>query len=157
MAAPPKHDSSGRRVVFPARRPALLVYPLALITELAGVVFWLAGDHSLAIAACAAPIVALISTGFGIKPSLELTREDVIAGVGLTRVANRTVLAYRLRPGIPGPRRQPAAAILRRTGQPYDGGFFADSLRGSPEEILETVSAYLQDAELRTQLEPARR
>lgn len=159
-----------RRTVFPARRPTALVVPLALVTELAGVLCLL--NHApIGWFVCAAPAVALITTGAQ-RPTLELTREgllqrqypfssltrwDVVAGVGLTRAGNRLILAYRLAPGIPPPKRQPAAALLRAAERPYDGGFFADSLAGKPEEILATVEAYLKDSSLRESLPVAKR
>ncbi len=160
------------RVVFPARRPALLVVPLAAITETAGVIFLLQGITSLGIIAMLAPAFALLLTGFVLRPTLELTREgllqrqypftsltkwEVIDNVGITRAGNRVLLAYRLVPGIPPPRRQPAAALLRAAEQPYDGGYFADSLRGKPEETLAIVESFLQDPQRREALPLARR
>jgi hypothetical protein len=67
------------------------------------------------------------------------------------------VLAYRLREGAPPPRRQPAAALLRAAGRPFDGGWFADSLAGRPEDILATVRGYLADPVRRDRLPAARR
>ena len=61
----------------------------------------------------------------------------------MTRVGNLTIVAYRLRPGIPPPRRQPAAVMLRAADAPYDGGWFADSLVGKPDEVLGVVERYL--------------
>jgi hypothetical protein len=159
------------RVVFRARRPAALVLPFAALTEVAGIAFLLDG-LPIGWAVVAAPIGALLVTGLLFRPTLELTREgmlqrqypfssltrwEVIDHVDLTRAGNRTVLAYRLRAGAPPPRRQPAAALLRAAGRPFDGGWFADSLAGRPEEILATVRAHLTDPERRAALPPARR
>ena len=90
-------------------------------------------------------------------PFSSITRWEVIESLGLTRAGNRIVLAYKLVPDIPPPRRQPAAALLRAAGAPYDGGYFADSLAGKPEDILAAVERYLRDPALRNTLPPARR
>jgi hypothetical protein len=66
--------------------------------------------------------------------------------------SNLTILAYRLRPGIPPPRRQPAAVMLRAADAPYDGGWFADSLVGKPDEVLGVVMRYLANPALRDEL-----
>ncbi len=167
----PALASRGGRVVFRARRPVALVVPLATVTEVAGVLCLLNGAP-IGWFICAAPVFALLSTGLVLRPSLELTREgllqrqqpfssltrwEVIAAVGITRAGNRTVLGYRLAPGIPPPRRQPAAALLRAAERPYDGGYFVDSLAGDPAHILATVQAYLADPALRDSLPPPRR
>jgi hypothetical protein len=162
---------AGGRVVFRARRPAALVVPLALVTEVAGVLFILNGA-TIGWFVCVAPAFALVTTGLILRPTLELTREgllqrqypfstltrwEVIDAVGLTRAGNRHVLGYRLVPGIPPPRRQPAAALLRAAQRPFDGGYFVDSLAGDPEAILATVESYRASADLRETLPPARR
>jgi hypothetical protein len=159
------------RVRFRARRPAALVLPLAAITEVAGVLSLLNGA-TIGWFVCAAPVVALITTGLVLRPSIELTREgvvqrqypfstltrwEVIDGVGLTRAGNRLVLGYRLVAGVPPPRRQPAAALLRAAQRPFDGGYFVDSLSADPEEILAIVEAYRHSPELREALPAARR
>lgn len=161
----------GGRLVFRARRPAMLVVPFAVVTEVAGVVFILNGAP-IGWIVVAAPAAALLVTGVLFRPALELTREgllqrqypfssltrwEVIDHFGITRAGNRTVLAYKLVDGVPPPRRQPAAGLLRAAGRPFDGGYFADSLAGRPEEILATVDAYLQDTARRAELPPARR
>jgi hypothetical protein len=147
------------------------VVPLAAVTEVAGVLFLLNGA-SIGWFVCAAPVFALITTGLILRPTLELTREgllqrqypfstltrwEVIEAVGLTRAGNRLVLGYRLAPGIPPPRRQPAAALLRAAQRPFDGGYFVDSLAGEPEQILATVEGYHRSPELRESLPAARR
>jgi len=159
------------RVVFRARRPTLLVVPLAGVTMVGGVICLVAGA-TIGWFILAAPAVALLVTGALLRPALELTREgllqrqypfssmtkwDVIQSVGITRAGNRIVLGYKLVPGIPGPRRQPAAALLRAAAAPFDGGYFADSLAGKPEQILAIVQRYLDDASLRESLPAARR
>lgn len=164
-------DPGTTRVVFTARRPAALVVPLALFTEVAGVLCLLTGA-TIGWFVIAAPVVALVFTGVLLRPSLELTREgllqrqypfssltrwEVIEALGITRAGNRTVLAYRLAPGIPPPRRQPAAAMLRAAQLPFDGGYFVDSLAGDPEQILATVTSYLIQPERRARLPAARR
>jgi hypothetical protein len=163
--------AKGGRVVFRARRPAALVVPLAAITEVAGVLSLLNGA-TIGWFICAAPAFALVTTGLILRPSIELTREGVlqrqypfstltrwetIDATGLTRAGNRHVLGYRLVPGAPPPRRQPAAALLRAAERPFDGGYFVDSLAGDPERILATVEAYRTHAELRKRLPAARR
>lgn len=168
--APPAREGR-ERIVFRARRPAALVLPLATVTEAGGVLCLLNGA-TIGWFICAAPAVALIATGLVLRPSLELTREgllqrqypfssltrwEVIEEVGITRAGNRLLLAYRLAPGIPPPRRQPAAAMLRAAQRPYDGGYFVDSLAADPEQILATVEAYRGEPSRRKELPPARR
>jgi hypothetical protein len=159
------------RLVFRARRPAALVLPLAAVTEAAGVVCLVAGA-TIGWFVIGAPLLALLVTGLLFRPTLELTRDglvqrqypfssltrwDVIEDVGITRAGNRIVLGYRLTPGTPPPRRQPAAALLRAAGAPYDGGYFADSLAGKPDEVLHAVRRYLEDPALRSLLPETRR
>lgn len=159
------------RIVVRARRPAALVLPFAAFTEVVGLLFVLDGIP-IGPFVMGAPVLALLLTAVLFRPTLELTRDglvqrqypfssltrwDAIDHLGLTRAGNRTVLAYRLRAGIPPPRRQPAAALLRAAGRPYDGGFFADSMVGDPELILATVEAYLRDPGRRAQLPAGRR
>ncbi len=157
------------RVVFRARRPAALVLPFGAVTEAAGVAMVVAGIP-IGWFVLAAPVVAMAFTGVLLRPSVELTREglvqrqypfatitlwDVVDHFGITRAGNRVVLAYRLKPGIPPPRRQPAAALLRAAQRPFDGGYFADSMRSRPEDVLATVVRYLADPVLRSGLPPA--
>ena len=164
-------DSRGGRLVFRARRPAALVVPLAAVTELGGVLCLVAGAP-IGWFIVAAPLVALLVTALLFRPTLELTRDgllqrqypfssltrwEVIADVGITRAGNRVVLGYKLTPGVPPPRRQPAASLLRAAGSVYDGGYFADSLAGKPDEVLSTVRRYLDDPSLRATLPPTKR
>ena len=55
------------------------------------------------------------------------------------------ILAYKLIPDVPPPRHQPAADLLRAVDAPYDGGWFADSLAGGPDEALAVVTRYLKE------------
>ena len=169
--APAPASGHAERLVFKARRPIALVLPLAVITEIAGIVCLVLG-FGIGWFIVAAPVAALLVTGAVVRPSLELTRDgllqrqypfssltrwDVIDDLGIAKAGNRVLLAYRLQPGVPAPRRQPAAALLKASGQPFDGGFFADSLDGDPGELLAAVRRYWGDAELRRALPPARR
>jgi hypothetical protein len=169
---PPTVGLRRGRVVIPARRPAALVLPFTVFSEVAGallIVFW---STTIGIVWCAAPIGALLVTGLLFRPTLELTRDglvhrqypfsslmrwEAVDHMGLTRAGNRLVLAYKLADGLPPPRRQPAAALLRAAAKPFDGGYFADSMRGDPEEILATVERFLGDPGLRALLPAARR
>lgn len=158
------------RVVFRARRPAALVIPFALLTEAVGLFFVLDGIP-IGPYVMAAPVVALLFTAVLFRPSLELTREglvqrqypfssltrwEVIDHFGIARAGNRVILGYKLVAGTPPPRRQPAASLLRSAGRPYDGGYFADSIVGRPEDVLATVERYLGDPALRATLPPRR-
>jgi len=168
-AADPR--SNGKPVIFYARRPTALVLPLAAITETGGILCLL-NNAPIGWFICAAPVVALLVTGAVVRPSLEITRDgllqkqypfsslvrwDVIDDVGLATAGSRLILAYRLTEGTPPPRRQPAAAMLRTAAQPFDGGFFADALAGSPESVLSTVQHYLRDVTARNGLRSAQR
>jgi hypothetical protein len=159
------------RIVFRARRPVALVLPLLAVTELAGVICLLIGA-TIGWFIIAAPLIGLATTTVVLRPALELTRDglvqrqypyssltrwDVIAEVGIARAGNRVILAYKLVPGIPPPRHQPAADMLREVSAPYDGGWFADSLAGGPDEALSVVTRYLNDPGLRDMLPVTRR
>lgn len=159
------------RLVFRARRPAALVLPLAVVTETAGIVCLIVGA-TIGWFIVAAPLVTLLVTALMFRPSLELTRDglvqrqypfssltrwDAIAHVGITRAGNREILAYKLVDGVPPPRRQPAAAMLRATNQPYDGGFFADALAASSDRVLATIELFLSSPERRAELPESRR
>jgi hypothetical protein len=159
------------RVVFKARRPAALVLPLAAVTETGGIICLIAGA-TIGWFIVAAPVATLLVTGLLFRPTLELTREgllqrqypftsltrwDVIDRLGIARAGNRMVLGYKLVDGVPPPRRQPAAAMLRAADAPYDGGFFVDSLAGDSGAILEVIERYLREPALRESLPAARR
>jgi hypothetical protein len=159
------------KVVFRARRPIALVLPLLAVTELAGGICLLIGA-TIGWFIIAAPAIALGITAVVLRPALEVTRDglvqrqypyssltrwDVIEAVGLARAGNRVILAYKLLPDIPPPRHQPAAAMLRAVDSPYDGGWFADSLAGGPDEALAVVRRYLAEPALRDMLPVTRR
>lgn len=163
--------TAGEMVVFPARRPTMLVLPLASITELWGI-YSLLNNAPIGWAMIAAPVVALLATALVLRPKLQLTREGVllqqhpfssllrwenVEHFDLTRAGNRSILGYKLKEGIPAPRRQPAAALLRAAGQPFDGGFLVDSLTCAPAEVLGQVRKYLESPELRDRLAEAKR
>ena len=151
------------RIVFRARRPVALVIPLLAVTEIAGVVCLLIGA-TIGWFVMAAPVIGLVTTAVVVRPSLELTRDglvlrqypyssltrwDAIESVGIAKAGNRTILAYKLVPDVPPPRHQPARDLLLAVSAPYDGGWFADSLAGGPDEALAVVSRYLKDPDLR--------
>jgi hypothetical protein len=159
------------RIVFRARRPVALVLPLFAVTEVAGVICLLIGA-TIGWFIMAAPLVGLATTAVVLRPTLELTRDglvqrqypyssltrwDVIANVGIVRAGNRVILGYKLVPDVPPPRHQPAAELLREVNAPYDGGWFADSLAGGPDEALAVVTRYLQEPGLRAMLPITRR
>jgi hypothetical protein len=170
-AEDPLLTTRGGRLIFRARRPAALVLPLAAVTEVAGILCLVVGA-TIGWFVVAAPVVALLVTAVLFRPTLELTRDgllqrqypfssltrwEVIENVGIARAGNRVLLGYRLIEGTPPPRRQPAAALLRTAGAPYDGGYFADSLAGKPEEVLATVRRYLDHPEFRATLPVTKR
>jgi hypothetical protein len=159
------------RIVFRARRPVALVIPLLAVTEIAGIICLLVGA-TIGWFIMAAPVIGLMTTAMVLRPALELTRDglvqrqypyssltrwDVIESVGIAKAGNRVILAYKLIPGIPPPRHQPARDLLLAINAPYDGGWFADSLAGGPDEALAVVSRYLEDPALREMLPVGRR
>jgi hypothetical protein len=159
------------KVVFRARRPVALVLPLFVVTEIAGVICLLVGA-TIGWFVMAAPLIGLLTTAVVLRPALELTRDgliqrqypyssltrwDVIDDVGIAKAGNRVILAYRLLPDVPPPRHQPARDLLLAVNAPYDGGWFADSLAGGPDEALEVVTRYLKDPALRAMLPVTRR
>jgi hypothetical protein len=159
------------KVVFRARRPAALVLPLMAVTEAAGVICLLIGG-TIGWFIMAAPLIGLGMTAVVLRPALELTRDglaqrqypyssltkwEVIDSVGIAKAGNRIILAYKLVEGIPPPRHQPARTMLQEVNSPYDGGWFADSLAGGPDEALAVVRRYLDDPSLREMLPVTRR
>jgi hypothetical protein len=159
------------KVVFRARRPVALVLPLFAVTEIAGVICLLVGA-TIGWFVMAAPLIGLLTTAVVLRPALELTRDglvqrqypyssltrwDVIEEVGIAKAGNRVILGYKLAPDVPPPRHQPARDLLLAVNAPYDGGWFADSLAGGPDEALEVVNRYLKDPELRAMLPDTRR
>ena len=159
------------RIVFRARRPVALVLPLLAVTEIAGVICLLIGA-TIGWFIIAAPLIGLVTTAVILRPALELTRDglvqrqypyssltrwDVIDSVGIARAGNRVILAYKLVPDVPPPRHQPARDLLLAVNAPYDGGWFADSLAGGPDEALAVVTRYLREPDLRAMLPVTRR
>jgi hypothetical protein len=159
------------RIVFRARRPVALVLPLFAVTEIAGIICLLIGA-TIGWFIMAAPLIGLATTAVVLRPALELTRDglvqrqypyssltrwDVIDSVGIVKAGNRVILAYKLVPDVPPPRHQPARDLLVAVNAPYDGGWFADSLAGGPDEALAVVTRYLEDPALREMLPVTRR
>lgn len=159
------------KVVFRARRPVALVLPLFAVTEIAGVICLLVGA-TIGWFVMAAPLIGLLTTAVVLRPALELTRDglvqrqypyssltrwDAIEDVGIAKAGNRVILAYKLVPDVPPPRHQPARDLLLAVNAPYDGGWFADSLAGGPDEALAVVTRYLKDPTLRAMLPVTRR
>jgi hypothetical protein len=159
------------RIVFRARRPVALVLPLFAVTEIAGIICLLIGA-TIGWFIMAAPLIGLATTAVVLRPALELTRDglvqrqypyssltrwNVIDSVGIVKAGNRVILAYKLVPDVPPPRHQPARDLLVAVNAPYDGGWFADSLAGGPDEALAVVRRYLEDPSLREMLPVTRR
>jgi hypothetical protein len=156
-----------------ARLPWVLFLPLAGITELGGVLLLLSGD-GIGWAAILAPLVGFLAMRGPVRPRFEFSDDgvifrrsgkspllpwDEIAAVELVKAGGRTVLAYRLKPGVAVMKRHPGAGFLRAKGLDFDGGYFVDQMTASPQEILAIFRRYLSSAEsggLRLPLEPQR-
>jgi len=136
--------------VVNARFPWGLFLPLAGVTEVGGIVLLLSG-RSIGWAAIAAPLVGFVAMRGPVRPRFEFTDDGVIfrrsgkspllpweeiAAVSLVKASGRTVLAYRLKPGIAVMKRHPGAGFLRAKGLDFDGGYFVDQMTETPEEIL---------------------
>ncbi len=133
-----------------ARMPWVLFLPLASITEVGGILLLLTG-HGIGWAAIAAPAVGFLAMRGPVRPRFEFNRDgvifrrsgkspilpwDEIDDVSLVRASGRTVLAYRLKPGVPVMKRHPGAGFLRAKGLDFDGGYFVDQMTATPQEIL---------------------
>jgi hypothetical protein len=133
-----------------ARFPWALFLPLAGVTELGGLLLLLSG-RTIGWAAIAAPLVGFFAMRGPVRPRFEFTNEgvifrrsdkspllpwDEIAAVSLVKASGRTVLAYRLKPGVAVMKRHPGAGFLRAKGLDFDGGYFVDQMTETPEEIL---------------------
>ena len=133
-----------------ARFPWALFLPLAGVTELGGLVLLFSG-RSIGWAAIAAPLVGFFAMRGPVRPRFEFLNEgvifrrsdkspllpwDEIAAVSLVKASGRTVLAYRLKPGVAVMKRHPGAGFLRAKGLDFDGGYFVDQMTETPEEIL---------------------
>jgi hypothetical protein len=133
-----------------ARFPWALFLPLAGVTELGGVVLLFSG-RTIGWAAITAPLVGFFAMRGPVRPRFEFTNDgvifrrsdkspllpwDEIAAVSLVKASGRTVLAYRLKPGVAVMKRHPGAGFLRAKGLDFDGGYFVDQMTETPEEIL---------------------
>lgn len=140
-----------------ARFPWVLFLPLATLTEVGGVLLLLAGD-GIGWAAIVAPVIGFLAMRGPVRPRFEFTDDgvifrrsakspllpwDEIAEVALVKASGRTVLAYRLTPGVTVLKRHPGAGFLRAKGLDFDGGYFVDQMTASPDEILRVFEAYL--------------
>ena len=135
-----------------ARFPWGLYLPLAALTAGAGALIVWSG-YSIGWSAVIAPLIGLVVMRGAIRPRFELTEDgvvfrrgprspllpwDEIDDVALVKAGGRTVLAYRLRPGVTvSKQRHPGAGFLRAKGLDYDGGYFVDRMTLEPERILD--------------------
>jgi len=141
-----------------ARFPWALFLPLAGVTELGGLLLLLSG-RSIGWAAIAAPLVGFFAMRGPVRPRFEFTNEgvifrrsdkspllpwDEIAAVSLVTASGRTVLAYRLKPGVAVMKRHPGAGFLRAKGLDFDGGYFVDQMTATPEEILQQFEQHVR-------------
>src|SRR6202140_5659430 len=136
--------------VVNARVPWTLFLPLASITELGGLALLISG-RTIGWAAVMAPVIGFLAVRGPVGPRFEFMEEgvifrrsgkspllpwDEIAAVALVKASGRTVLAYRLKPGVAGMKRHPGSGFLRAKGLDFDGGYFVDQMTETPEEIL---------------------
>ena len=143
-----------------ARFPWVLFLPLASITEAGGVLLLLSG-RGIGWAAVLAPVIGFLAMRGPVRPRFEFMDEgvifrrsgqspllpwDEIAAVALVKAGGRTVLAYRLKPGVAVMKRHPGAGFLRAKGLDFDGGYFVDQMTASPQEILDLFQAHLEQA-----------
>jgi len=150
-------DTLGAPAIVNARFPWALFLPLASITEIGGVLLLLS-DRSIGWAAVAAPLVGFFAMRGPVRPRFEFSDDgvvfrrsgkspllpwDEIAAVDLVKASGRTVLAYRLKPGVAVMKRHPGAGFLRAKGLDFDGGYFVDQMTASPQEILNLFQQHL--------------
>jgi hypothetical protein len=143
--------------VVNARFPWVLFLPLAGITELGGLLLLVTG-RGIGWAALLAPLVGFLAMRGPVRPRFEFMDAGVIfrrsgqspllpweeiAAVALVKASGRTVLAYRLKPGVPVMKRHPGAGFLRAKGLDFDGGYFVDQMTVSPQEILGLFERHL--------------
>ena len=153
----PEPGARRRPLIVNARFPWVLFLPLASLTEVGGLVLLLSG-RGIGWAAAAAPLVGFVAMRGPVRPRFEFTADGVIfrkssnspilpwdevASVGLVKGGGRTVLAYRLKPGVTVLKRHPGAGFLRAKGLDYDGGYFVDQMNAEPEEVLRIFQRYL--------------
>lgn len=144
--------------VVNARFPWVLFTPLAAVTEVGGVLL-LATGRGIGWAAIAAPLVGFLAMRGPVRPRFEFSADgvifrksakspilpwDEIDDVALLRASGRTVLAYRLKPGVAVLKRHPGAGFLRAKGLDYDGGYFVDQMTSPPEDILTIFKQHLR-------------
>src|ERR1700730_9323765 len=125
-----------------ARFPWALFLPLAGVTEVGGALLLLSG-RSIGWAAIAAPLVGFFAMRGPVPPRFHVTTEgvifrrsdkspllpwDEIAAVSLVKAGGRTVLAYRLKPGVAVMKRHPGPGFLRAKALDLDGGYFVDQM-----------------------------
>ena len=143
--------------VVNARMPWALFLPLASMTELGGIILLLSG-RGIGWAAVVAPIIGFLAMRGPVRPRFEFSDDgvifrrsgkspllpwDEIAAVALVKAGGRTVLAYRLKPGVAVMKRHPGAGFLRAKGLDFDGGYFVDQMSASPEEIRQIFEGHL--------------
>jgi hypothetical protein len=143
--------------VVNARFPWTLFLPLATMTEVGGIVLLLTG-RGIGWAAIVAPLVGFLAMRGPVRPRFEFSEDgvifrrsgkspllpwDEIADVALLKASGRTVLAYRLKPGVTVMKRHPGAGFLRAKGLDFDGGYFVDQMTATPEEILRIFKGHL--------------
>jgi hypothetical protein len=143
-----------------ARFPWVLFLPLATLTEVGGVLLLLNG-RGIGWAAIAGPLVGFLAMRGPVRPRFEFTDDGVtfrrsgkspllpweeIDQVALVKASGRTVLAYRLKPGVPVMKRHPGAGFLRAKGLDFDGGYFVDQMSATPEQILAIFRQHLDAA-----------
>jgi hypothetical protein len=141
-----------------ARFPWALFLPLAGVTELGGLLLLLSG-RSIGWAAIAAPLVGFFAMRGPVRPRFEFSNDGVIfrrsgkspllpweeiAAVALVKASGRTVLAYRLKPGVAVLKRHPGAGFLRAKGLDFDGGYMVDQMTETPEEILRRFEQHVR-------------
>jgi hypothetical protein len=149
---------SSRPVLVKARFPWMLILPLAAVTEAGGTLLLLSGDP-IGWAAIAAPVVGFLVMRGPVRPRFEFYEDGVIfrksakspilpwdelSDVALVKAGGRTVLAYRLKPGVTALKRHPGAGFLRAKGLDFDGGYFVDQMTSDPQAILELFRAHLR-------------
>ena len=141
-----------------ARFPWVLFLPLATVTEVGGLLLLLAG-RGIGWAAILAPLIGFLAMRGPVRPRFEFSNDgvifrrsgkspllpwDEIDAVALVKASGRTVLAYRLKPGVAVMKRHPGAGFLRAKGLDYDGGYFVDQMTASPEQILEIFEQHIR-------------
>ena len=143
--------------IINARFPWVLFLPLATVTEVGGILLLLTG-RGIGWAAIVAPAIGFLAMRGPVRPRFEFSDDgvifrrsgkspllpwDEIDAVALVKGGGRTVLAYRLKPGVAVMKRHPGAGFLRAKGLDYDGGYFVDQMNASPEQIREIFERHI--------------